>query len=105
MKKRVSLTIDKELMSDLDKKIDGILIRSRSDAMEKILREHLTGQKTAVILAGGEPDKLLIENSDILRPCVHIGKITLIEDTVSKCREAGYSNIIIVGFTSVISRI
>ncbi len=106
MKKRISLTIDKEIMSDLDKKIDGIIVKSRSDAIEKILRDHLTGQKTAVILAGGDPEKLLLENSDVLRPCTIInGKTTLIEDTISKCREAGYSNIIIVGFTSVISKI
>lgn len=105
MKKRISLTIDEEIISKLDKKIDGIVTKSRSNAIEKILRDHLTGQKTAVILAGGEPQKLYLDESDILRPCVNIGKTTLIEDTVAKCREAGFSNIIIVGFPTVISKI
>ena len=105
MKTRVSLTIDEEIISKLDKRIDGISTKSRSDSIEKILREHLTGQKTAIILAGGDPQKLFLDGTDILRPCVNIGKTTLIEDTVSKCREAGFSNIVIIGFPTVISKL
>ena len=77
---RVSLSIDKNLIKDIDSRIDGIVIRSRSDAIEKILREHVIDRKTAVILAGGTPHDLIIKELNEIRPLVNIGRKTLIED-------------------------
>jgi NDP-sugar pyrophosphorylase family protein len=105
MKKRYSLSLDSDLVKKVDSYIDGILIRSRSDAIEKILKEYVLLKKTAVILAGGKPDKLFIKELDEYRPLVKIGKRRLIEDIILKCREAGFRNIIIVGFSSLISKI
>jgi NDP-sugar pyrophosphorylase family protein len=105
MKTRVSITLDSNILAELDKRVDGIFIRSRSDAIEKILKENIIESKTVVILAGGSPEKLLLKGSDIYRPVVSIGKKILIEDIISKCREAGFLNIIIVGFPSVIAKL
>lgn len=105
MKERVSLSLDSKIVKEVDSLVDGINIRSRSDAIEKVLKKHLVDRKTAVILAGGNPEKLFIKDLDTYRPLVKIEKKTLIEDTILKCREAGFKNIIIIGFASLISKI
>jgi len=105
MKSRVSITLDGKVLEEIDKRVGGIYVRSRSDAIEKILKENVVDAKTAVILAGGSPEKLLLKGFGAYRPLVGIGKRTLIEDIVDKCRGAGFSNIIIVGFPIVISKL
>lgn len=61
MKKvRVCLSLDPKIVSKVDSTIDGIIVKSRSEAVERILKEHIVDKKTAVILAGGEPEKLFI---------------------------------------------
>lgn len=105
MKTRVSLTIDKNVLANIDKMVDHISIKSRSEAVEKILRDHSTNRRTAVILLGGNPDKLYSKDLGCYRPLAPVGKSTLIEDTISKCREAGFSTIVIVGFPLVIAKL
>jgi len=105
MKERVSLTLAPEIVNEIDSQIDGILIRSRSDAIEKILKKHITERKTAVILAGGDPGKLFIKELNTYRPLVNIGKTRLIEDIIVKCRKAGFSSILIVGSSILISKL
>jgi len=105
MKDRVSLTLDEKIIQEIDGMIDGIIVRSRSNAIEKILKEHLVERKFAVILAGGNPDKLYSKEFDCYRPLVKIGKARLLEDIILKCRGAGFNNIVIVGFPIVISRL
>lgn len=105
MKERFSLSLDREIMKKIDLLVDGTIIRSRSDAVEKILREKIMEKKTAVILAGGNPEKLFIKELNVYRPLVNIGKKKLIEDIVLKCREADFVNIIIIGFTNLIAKL
>lgn len=105
MKERVSLTLDSNIVKEIDGMVDGIIIRSRSNAIEKVLKDHLVERKTAVILAGGNPDKLFVKELDCYRPLVRIGRVKLIEDIITKCRGAGFNNIIVVGFPIVISRL
>lgn len=106
MKSRVSLTITPHILNEIDEMVDGIIVRSRSDAVEKILKEHITDRKTAVILAGGNPDKLIVKDLETYRPLVEIGgRKKLIEEIITKCRESGFVNIVIVGFPQIISKI
>lgn len=105
MKIRVSLSLDSDLVREIDRKVDGIFIRSRSDAVERVLKEYVVNRKTAVILAGGEPEKLLVKELNTFRPLVSIGKRKLIEDIVLKCKEGGFTNIIIIGFSALISKL
>lgn len=105
MKIRVSLSLDENLVKKIDSKIDGITMRSRSDAVEKLLEGCLVDKKTAVILAGGNPNKLLIKELDTYRPLVNIGNKKLIEDIILKCREAGFANILIIGFSNLIAKL
>ena len=103
-KVRVSLSLDEGLVKEIDSSIDGIFVRSRSDAVEKILKEWLMHKNTAVILAGGNPDKLFIKELGVYRPLVDLKGETLIENTIKKCREAGFVNIIVVGSRPMIGK-
>ncbi len=104
MKKRVSLTISEKVLREVDNLVDGLLVRSRSDAVERILKEHVIERKTAVILAGGKPENMLLEGTDVYKPLADIGKRKLIEDNLIRCRESGFVNIIIVGSPLLISK-
>jgi NDP-sugar pyrophosphorylase family protein len=105
MKIRVSLSLDEEVLKEIDSEVDGINIRSRSDAAEKMFRAQLAGRKKAVILCGGRPEKLFIPELKTYRPLVSIGKTTLIEYIVSKCREIGFKDVIIIGSSTIVSKI
>lgn len=105
MKKRISITLDESLMPHLKKLVDGLRIRSRSHAIEKILKEYLLEAKVAVILAGGDPKKLWIPSLNTYRPFVEMGGRMLIEDIVLKVRESGFSNIVVTGSPLIISKI
>lgn len=105
VKKRLSISLDTEVAQRIDSFVDGLVIKSRSDAIERFLRDHLSDKRTCVILAGGHPEQMVIEGSETLRPFADIGKRKLIEDLVLKAREAGYYNQIIAGSTKMISKI
>jgi NDP-sugar pyrophosphorylase family protein len=104
MKIRVSLSLDSRIVEKIDSTIDGVVIRSRSDAVEKILKKHVIDKKSVVILAGGNPEKLFIKELNTYRPLVNIGERKLIEDIILKCRESGFVNVIIIGFSSLIAK-
>jgi NDP-sugar pyrophosphorylase family protein len=61
MKKRISLTLDKELLKQLDKFIDKVSFESRSSFIEFCIRKYIENSNIAVILAGGNPRKLKIK--------------------------------------------
>lgn len=105
MKERISITLDPSIVRELDHSVDGIFIRSRSDAIERILKNHVIEKKTAIIMAGGSPEKLFLKELGVYRPLVDMGGKKLIEHIIMKCREIGFVNIIIVGFSPVISKI
>lgn len=60
MKKRVTLTIDSEILKKLNKRVDGVNIRNRSHIVEMMLDKQLKteGLKKAVILCGGKGTRL-----------------------------------------------
>lgn len=104
-KTRVSLSLSRELLNILDSYVDGIIVKSRSEAVERYLREHLSDKRTAVFLAGGKNRDVTLVGSKELRPLVDIGGKTLIEDNIDRCRKAGYTNILFVSSSYLISRV
>ena len=104
-KRRITITIDGDLVNDVDNYIDGSLIRSRSEAIERILKEHLAESKSAVILAGGNPKNLWITEVKTYRPLVPLLGKTLIEDIIIKLKNAGFINIFVVGTSPLINAI
>jgi NDP-sugar pyrophosphorylase family protein len=104
-KQRVTLTLDKDLITEIDAFVDGELIRSRSEAIDKFLKEFLSSKKTAVILAGGDPKNLLISESDIYRPLAIINREPLIKNSIEKIIAAGFQNILIIGSDVIVKKI
>ncbi|MCH8004316.1 MAG: hypothetical protein IH934_06840 [Nanoarchaeota archaeon] len=62
-KSKVAISLDKSLLDLVDSKVDGSVIRSRSQAMEFFLRKGLQDQSinTAVLLIKGEHQKNLLK--------------------------------------------
>jgi len=60
MKERVTITLDKELISQIDKRIDGIGIKNRSQEIEILLADALGANipGKAVLLIGGKGTRL-----------------------------------------------
>jgi NDP-sugar pyrophosphorylase family protein len=60
MRERVTITIREELLSQVDRLVDGLTIRSRSQAMEYLLSKLLSDYrlKNALVLAGGKDARM-----------------------------------------------
>lgn len=100
-KQKITISIDPDLLKQVEARVDGIFIRSRSDAIEKSLLEYFSRMKRAVILAGGEPERIYINELSKYAPLCPINEKTLVEDTLIKCKRAGFDDIIIIGFRDI----
>jgi len=100
-KQKITISIDPDLLKQVEARVDGIFIRSRSDAIEKSLLEYFSRMKRAVILAGGEPERIYINELSKYAPLCLINEKTLVEDTLIKCKRAGFDDIIIIGFRDI----
>ncbi len=96
MKKKISITIDKELLNSVDSLADGIYIRNRSQAIEKVLGSYFSTRKNAVILAGGSKASLTIDGKT-LRLETNVNGKPVIVHAVKKLREEGFREIHIAG--------
>lgn len=94
-KQRISLTLDEQLVQQLDREVDDGAYTNRSQAVESLLKDSLQPRmiETAVVLCGGgetEPDAMIRVNE---KPIVHhlityldeagIGTIYIATDTDS----------------------
>ena len=106
VKKKYSFSLSESLIKEIDRYIDGELIRSRSEAIEKFLHDYFSERKTAVILAGGDPNYLIVDELNQYRPLLVLKtKKTLIEDSILKIRSAGWENIFIIGMNPLLAKI
>jgi NDP-sugar pyrophosphorylase family protein len=94
-KTRISMTISDGVLRDLDSIVDGRDIRSRSEAIENILKRHLESNKIAVFLGGGDPEELKING--VFRPLVRIRGKRLIEHNLDVLRKSGFRKIYLIG--------
>jgi NDP-sugar pyrophosphorylase family protein len=102
MKQKISITIEEKLLKEIDKVIDNIYIRNRSQAIEHFVTRSLGDEKTAAILAGGPENKITVGNSYMIS--VHIKGRTLLELAVKKLRGSGFKNIFIIGRHMVLTQ-
>ena len=103
MKNRFSITMDEDIMSNLDSLIDGIHIRSRSEAIETIVKRFLEAHKIAVFLAGGDPEKLKLGNT--YRPLAKVLGRPLLQYSIENLRSAGFQNLYIIGRNEIVGEI
>ncbi len=102
MKARTSFTIDADVVAKLDSLVDNIYYRSKSEAVEDILRKYFEKQNTAIVLCGGE---FTVSGTSYYRPLVKIGDSTVIERIVSNLRINNFRNILISGKTELLKQI
>jgi NDP-sugar pyrophosphorylase family protein len=93
-KARVSLSLDGGLLRQFDAQHGG---GNRSEAFEELMRKGLGRRLSAVILAGGPERGLWSEDAKKYRPLIHIKGKPLLAHSIDKLREAGFSEILVVG--------
>ena len=91
MKERVTLTIEANLLRQIDSTVDGNTIRNRSHAVELLLREAMKGAmpQQAIILAGGTHEAVSYALQEV------DGK-PLIQHNLELLLQAGINHIIII---------
>lgn len=95
-KERLTITVDSDLLQQLDRVIDKKKIRNRSHAVETLLRESLLPRVTrAVILAGGTGALLKPLTLELPKALVPVGGRPLLEHTLERLRDAGFRDVII----------
>ncbi|HIG98860.1 TPA: nucleotidyltransferase family protein [Candidatus Woesearchaeota archaeon] len=98
MKERVTLTLDGNILSEVDRRVDGHKIKNRSHAIELLLMQSLGSAdmpKVAVILAGGVGTRLKPITFEIPKPLVLLHDRTLLEHQFDLFKKHGIKNIII----------
>ena len=97
MKERVTLTIDKDLLAELDGKVDGITVKNRSHAAKLYLRRALKGRvpKTAFILAGGKGTRMLPLTKETPKPLLKVRGKPILEHNLELLRRFGVQKAII----------
>jgi NDP-sugar pyrophosphorylase family protein len=100
-REHISLTIDKNILSEVVKTIDGNNIRNRSHAFEVLLSRVIDTKKVrkAFILAGGKGTRLRPITYEIPKPMVLIHGRPLLEHTINLLKKNDIRNIILsVGY-------
>lgn len=90
-KARLTITLDKDLLRQVDGMVDGTIVRNRSHAIELLIQESLFSKvTTAVILAGGEgpPDRIT--------PLLPIGQKPLLAITLDHLYQHGIRRVFLL---------
>lgn len=103
-KTKISITINRKTLQDIDSIIDNIYIRNRSQAMEHLVKNALGENKTAVILLGGLEEHLKISKDDY-RPTAKVKNSSVIELALKKLRENNFKTIFIVARHSLLTKL
>lgn len=101
MKKRVTLTIDKNVLNQVDKNIDRYKVKNRSHAVELLLLKALGENvpKQALILAGGKGTRLTPITREIPKPLVPLHGKPVLEYSLDLFKKFGIKDILIsIGF-------
>jgi len=103
-KKKISITIEENLLNEIDSIIDNVYVRNRSQAIEHLAKNSLGENKAAVILLGGSEKKVYLGNNQY-SPTSLIKNKTLIEHAVKKLRDNGFREIFIVSREKILTKI
>ncbi|MDD4354216.1 MAG: sugar phosphate nucleotidyltransferase [Candidatus Nanoarchaeia archaeon] len=96
-REHISLTLDKNILSEVDKLIDGNNIRNRSHAIEVLLSRVIDTKKVkkAFILAGGKGTRLRPITYEIPKPMVLIHGKPLLQHTIELLKKYDITDIIL----------
>ena len=101
MKKRVTLTIENDVLDQVDKEVDGYKIKNRSHAVELFLLKAmgLSVPKQVLILAGGKGTRLQPITYEIPKPLITLQGKPILEYSLDLFKKFGIKDILIsIGF-------
>ena len=106
MKERITITLDKDLLNNVDKTIDEQIIKNRSHAIELLLSKSLKNQNLnkAILLVGGNTS-IGLGKYKVPTCCSSINSRKLIEHIIISLKKYNISNFIIIGDSSTIKEI
>ncbi|MCX8189848.1 MAG: sugar phosphate nucleotidyltransferase [Candidatus Diapherotrites archaeon] len=91
---RTTISISEDILSKVDSLVDGLSIRSRSQAVEYVLTKALSDKlSTALVLAGGKPSDISIDGK--IKFMVQIGKKALLEHVLDHLHGFGINRFIV----------
>jgi len=95
--KRITITLNKKILREVDKRVDGIDILSRSKAIEQLLKDSLEIGKVslAFINAGGEGTRMRPFTFEIPKPLIPVKGKPLLEHTLDLLRRFEIKDVII----------
>jgi len=93
---RITITLDSNLLKQVDRIVDKKKIRNRSHAIEYILAQYTqTSVKKAVILAGGRGTNLRPYTYEIPKPMLPVKGTPILEHLINELKKNGITDIII----------
>lgn len=97
MKERVTITIDADIIGQVDKRVDGRKIKNRSHAVELLLLSAMgvNRPKKAFVLAGGKGTRLSPITKELPKPMIPLQGKPLLEHVVDLFKKHGITEIII----------
>ncbi len=101
MKERVTITLDENLIKQIDKRIDGVNIKNRSQEIELILSESLGANipNKAVLLVGGRGTRLRPLTDKTPKALLDVQGKTLIEHLFDLLKRYGIRDVLLsVGY-------
>ena len=101
MKERVTITLDKHLVDQIDKRIDGVNIKNRSQEIEFLLAEALGSNipGKAVLLVGGKGTRLKPLTDKTPKALLKVQGKTIVEHLFDLLKKYGIRDVILcVGY-------
>ena len=97
MKERITITLDKNLISQIDKRIDGIDIKNRSQEIELLLAEALGTNipSKAVLLVGGRGTRLMPLTDKTPKGMLEVQGKTIIEHLFDLLKKYGIRDVVL----------
>jgi len=93
---RLTITLKKSLLPDIDRVIDGLKIRNRSHAIEYLITLALTPKiQTAAILAGGQGVKMRPLTYEVPKSLIPVSGRPILEHLLETLRTAEVRNLIL----------
>ena len=101
MKERVTLTLDSEVLQEVDGRVDGHKIKNRSHAVELLLMQAMGKNKPqlALVLAGGKGTRLRPLTHEIPKPLIPVHDKPLLAHSFDLFRKYGITDVLLsVGY-------
>jgi NDP-sugar pyrophosphorylase family protein len=94
---RVTITIDENLLHQIDDMVDDHYVKNRSHAIDLLLKKALATQAVgqAVVLAGGSAEKLALPSGKSIKPLLEVGGRSVIERILLHLKKYGVAKAVI----------